>query len=135
MFVRFVSTDYRSLILHVWFEDAGEVTSLLALLGRWWLTLTPDTPRICPRHVFSACCPEGGAPARPVQSCTTMPLCRAPAFKRSPVHTRSPLLCLVPTVCWACPGSLDSLRTNQKQRSLSSTGGDSPFHDDPHNSP
>ncbi|KAM5257346.1 beta-lactoglobulin [Hipposideros larvatus] len=34
MFVRFVSTDYRSLILYVWFEDAGEVTSLLALLAR-----------------------------------------------------------------------------------------------------
>ncbi|XP_036117551.1 beta-lactoglobulin [Molossus molossus] len=35
MLVHFVSTDYRSLILHVHFEDdGGEVTSLWALLAR-----------------------------------------------------------------------------------------------------
>ncbi|XP_019612249.2 beta-lactoglobulin [Rhinolophus sinicus] len=34
MFVRFVSTDYSSLILYVRFEDGGEVTSLWALLAR-----------------------------------------------------------------------------------------------------
>lgn len=59
MFVRFVSTDYSSLILYVRFEDGGEVTSLWTLLGRWWLTLTLDTPHVCPRHMFSACCSEG----------------------------------------------------------------------------
>ncbi|KAF3820934.1 hypothetical protein GH733_011087 [Mirounga leonina] len=34
MLVRFVSTDYSNLILYVRFEDAGETTSLWALLAR-----------------------------------------------------------------------------------------------------
>lgn len=38
MHVCFVSTDYSSLILYIRLEDAGEVTSLWALLGRWRLS-------------------------------------------------------------------------------------------------
>lgn len=45
MLVRFVSTDYSSLILYVRFRDGGEVTSLWALLGRWWVSPTLDARR------------------------------------------------------------------------------------------
>lgn len=54
MLVRFVSTDYSSLILQVRFEDGGgEVTSLWALLGRWRLQRGA-----LPECVV--CCSEGG---------------------------------------------------------------------------
>lgn len=61
MQVRFVSTNYRSLILYVRVEDggdggdggdAGEVTSLWALLGRWCLPPTLDTS---PPHLSKTC--------------------------------------------------------------------------------
>lgn len=48
MLVRFVSTDYSSLILYVRVEDSGEVTDLWALLGRWQLSPAPGSPCVCP---------------------------------------------------------------------------------------
>ena len=44
MHVRFISTDNSSLILYVRLDDAGEVTSLWALLGRWRLSPTRAGP-------------------------------------------------------------------------------------------
>lgn len=42
--VCFVSADRSSLILYVRLEDAGEVTGLWALLGRWSLSGRPPGP-------------------------------------------------------------------------------------------
>lgn len=61
---RFVSTDYSHLILYVRLEDAGEVTSLWALLGRRWPSPAPGCPRalcLLPRCSWAAqgCTPVG----------------------------------------------------------------------------
>lgn len=87
MLVRFVSADLSGIILYVGFQDGedsgreatgGGVTSLWALLGRWCLSPVRGTPRIRPRHVFSACCSEGSAPAWTSQRCTLRALSPTP---------------------------------------------------------
>lgn len=72
MHVCFVGTDYSNLVLYVRLEDAGEVTSLWALLGRWWLSPTPGR---LPSPVLTASgsraaqsCTPVGIPARTAQS-------------------------------------------------------------------
>ena len=98
MHVCFVGTDYSNLVLYVRLEDAGEVTSLWALLGRWWLSPTPGR---LPGPVLTA----GGS--RATQSCTPVgaPQVGHPCPHRSiPQEFIQPISCLLRL----CPGSGDT---------------------------
>lgn len=82
MLVRFVSTDYSSLILYVRFEDGGEVTSLWALLGRRRLSPAPAVPASARAERSVPAARRVWAPAWAARCCTLGPLGRANA-----VHT------------------------------------------------
>lgn len=82
MLVRFVSTDYSSLILYVRVEDGGEVTRLWALLGRWRLSRL----RAVPASARAARCSERhpGAPRPGSPPTAHPPAPRAPQRRALP---------------------------------------------------
>ncbi|XP_040320293.1 beta-lactoglobulin isoform X1 [Herpailurus yagouaroundi] len=98
MHVCFVGTDYSNLVLYVRLEDAGEVTSLWALLGRWWPSPTPGR---LPGPVLTA---SGSLAA---QSCTPV---GAPQVGHPCLHRSIPQEFLQPIsrLLRLCPGSGDA---------------------------
>ncbi|XP_026907587.1 beta-lactoglobulin isoform X3 [Acinonyx jubatus] len=111
MHVCFVGTDYSNLVLYVRLEDAGEVTSLWALLGRWWLSPTPGVCR-APCLLPAAPWPLRAAPLwAPLRS--GIPARTAQSLRNS--SSPSP-------ACFACVLGAGTLRQSRNPP-LSSPGG------------
>ncbi|EFB22694.1 hypothetical protein PANDA_014066 [Ailuropoda melanoleuca] len=83
MHVRFVSTDYSNLVLYVRLEDAGEVTSLWALLGRWRVSPTPAGASAQDLSLGPAV-PGALVPAGTARSCTPVGTPPGPPQNRNP---------------------------------------------------